>query len=601
MSEFGSQILSEEELYKVRHSLAHLLAQAVLEMFPEAKLGFGPPVENGFYYDFDLPRTLIPEDLPILEKKMKHLAKQNQKFKMYNLNIADAKAMYSQLDQPYKLDQIEELAKQGETEVSFYENILPQNEKGVFVDLCKGPHVDHTGKLGAFKLMRIAGAYFRGDENNKMLQRIYGVAFGDEAELKAYLEALKEAEKRDHRKIGKDLELFTFDEEVGAGLPLWLPKGSIIVEELEELAKKMESLYEYERVRSPHIAKEKLYLRSGHLPYYAESMFPPMELDNEKYYLKAMNCPHHHKIYGAVAKSYRDLPVRYAEYGHCYRYEDSGALFGLMRVRSLCMNDAHIYCTEEQFEAEFSKVIEMYLYYFQLFGIEKYQMRLSKHDKAGLGKKYVDNEALWLKTEDQVRQVLLKLNVPFVEVEGEGAFYGPKIDVQIWSVIGREFTLATNQLDFAVPERFELKYTDKDGSEKTPICIHRAPLSTHERFIGFLIEHFAGAFPVWLAPEQVRIFPVADTHQAYAEQVYEQLKALGVRAKLTEPSESLGKRVRQAELNKVPYMLVIGDQEVQNQSLAVRDYATKAQIDHSLAEFLQLIENQLKPKMPPRN
>jgi threonyl-tRNA synthetase len=601
MSEFGSQILSEEELYKVRHSLAHLLAQAVLEMFPEAKLGFGPPVENGFYYDFDLPRTLIPEDLPILEKKMKHLAKQNQKFKMYNLNIADAKAMYSQLDQPYKLDQIEELAKQGETEVSFYENILPQNEKGVFVDLCKGPHVDHTGKLGAFKLMRIAGAYFRGDENNKMLQRIYGVAFGDEAELKAYLEALKEAEKRDHRKIGKDLELFTFDEEVGAGLPLWLPKGSIIVEELEELAKKMESLYEYERVRSPHIAKEKLYLRSGHLPYYAESMFPPMELDNEKYYLKAMNCPHHHKIYGAVAKSYRDLPVRYAEYGHCYRYEDSGALFGLMRVRSLCMNDAHIYCTEEQFEAEFSKVIEMYLYYFQLFGIEKYQMRLSKHDKAGLGKKYVDNEALWLKTEDQVRQVLLKLNVPFVEVEGEGAFYGPKIDVQIWSVIGREFTLATNQLDFAVPERFELKYTDKDGSEKTPICIHRAPLSTHERFIGFLIEHFAGAFPVWLAPEQVRIFPVADTHQAYAEQVYEQLKALGVRAKLTEPSESLGKRVRQAELNKVPYMLVIGDQEVQNQSLAVRDYATKAQTDHTLAEFLQLIENQLKPKMPPRN
>lgn len=601
MSEFGSQILSEEELYKVRHSLAHLLAQAVLEMFPEAKLGFGPPVENGFYYDFDLPRTLIPEDLPILEKKMKHLAKQNQKFKMYSLNITDAKAMYNQLDQPYKLDQIEELAKQGETEVSFYENILPQNDKGVFVDLCKGPHVEHTGKLGAFKLMRIAGAYFRGDENNKMLQRIYGVAFGDDAELNAYLDALKEAEKRDHRKIGKDLELFTFDEEVGAGLPLWLPKGSIIVEELEELAKKMEALYGYERVRSPHIAKDKLYIRSGHLPYYAESMFPPMDLDNEKYYLKAMNCPHHHKIYGAVAKSYRDLPVRYAEYGHCYRYEDSGALFGLMRVRSLCMNDAHIYCTEEQFEAEFSKVIEMYLYYFELFGIKKYQMRLSKHDKEGLGKKYVDNEALWLKTEDQVRQVLQKLNVPFVEADGEGAFYGPKIDVQIWSVIGREFTLATNQLDFAVPERFELKYTDKDGSEKTPICIHRAPLSTHERFIGFLIEHFAGAFPVWLAPEQVRIFPVADSHLAYAEQVYEQLKALGVRVMLTEPNESLGKRVRQAELHKIPYMLVIGDQEVKNHSLAVRDYATKAQTDHSLTEFLALIMSQLKPKMPPRS
>jgi threonyl-tRNA synthetase len=400
---------------------------------------------------------------------------------------------------------------------------------------------------------------------------------------------VEEAKKRDHRKLGKELELFAFDEEVGPGLPLWLPKGAVIAEELENIAKKTETEYGYKRVRSPHIAKEQLYIRSGHLPYYADSMFPPMEMDNEKYYLKAMNCPHHHKIYAATPKSYRDLPLRLAEYGHCYRYEDSGTLFGLMRVRSLCMNDAHIYCTEDQFEEEFQKVIEMYLYYFKLFDIEKYEMRLSKHSKEGLGKKYVNEPELWIKTESQVRSALEKAKVPFVEAEDEAAFYGPKIDVQIWSVIGREFTLSTNQLDFAQPRSFELKYTARDGSEKTPICIHRAPLSTHERMIGFLIEHYAGAFPVWLAPVQCVILPIAQTHEEYAQTVMSEIQKAGGRAELYDASDSLGKRIRDSQIQKIPFTLVVGDTETERHSVTVRRYGDPSETEMTLKEFIRLV------------
>lgn len=580
------EVLPADDLYKMRHSAAHVLAQAVLEMFPEAKLAIGPPIENGFYYDFELPRTLVPEDLPILEKKMKQIKKQRQKFKVYTEPVDKAIQFFESINQPYKVELIKDLAQKGETEVTFYENFIPQNNKATFVDLCKGPHTENTGEIGEFKLAKFAGAYWKGDENNIMLQRIYGYCFATGAELQDYLKQLEEAQKRDHRKLGKELELFSFDEEVGAGLPLWLPKGTVIVDELEALARRKEAEQGYQRVRSPHIAKEELYLRSGHLPYYSESMFPPMELDNEKYYLKAMNCPHHHKIFGSTPKSYRDLPVRFAEYGHCYRFEDSGSLFGLMRVRSLCMNDAHIYCTEEQFEAEFSKVIDLYLYYFELFGIEKYQMRLSKHSKEGLGKKYVDNEALWIKTEEQVRQVLLKLNVPFVEVDDEAAFYGPKIDVQIWSVIGREFTLATNQLDFAVPEKFNLTFTDKDGQAQTPICIHRAPLSTHERMVGFLIEHYAGAFPTWLSPVQVKVVPVSVAFNDYASQVFDDLKQAGFRVELDDSTESLGKKIRNAETKKTPIMLVIGEKEVEDKSVTVRRYGQKEQTTVALQEFL---------------
>jgi len=407
---------------------------------------------------------------------------------------------------------------------------------------------------------------------------------------------LEEAKKRDHRILGKQLEIYAFDEEVWPGLPLWLPMGTRIVDSLEDLAKETEDKYWYDRVRSPHLAKWKLYHKSGHLPYYEEDMFPAMDMDWEKYYLKAMNCPHHHKIYDATPKSYRDLPIRFAEYGHCYRNEDSGSLFGLMRVRSLCMNDAHIYCTEEQFEDEFVKVIEMYKYYFELFGIEKYEMRLSKHSKEGLWKKYIDNEELWIKTEWQVRSALIKTWVPFVEADWEWAFYGPKIDVQIWSAIGREFTLATNQLDFAVPARFDLTYTDKDGSAKTPLCIHRAPLSTHERMVWFLLEHFAGTFPLWMAPRQARIVSVADKFNQYADSVYNALKESGIRVEMDDSSDSLNKKVRNAEKMHVNYILVIGEEEMNSNSVAVRNYKTKEQSVMKLDEFSEMVMSEISEK-----
>lgn len=579
------------DLEAMRHSCSHVLAQAVLQMFPEAKLAIGPTIKDGYYYDFELPRTLIPEDLPILEKKMKQIIKQNQTFEKRAEPGKKAIEFLKKTKQKYKVELVQEFVKEGE-DITFYENILPQGNKGMFVDLCEGPHVERTGQIGPFKLLKIAGAYWRGDEKNPMLQRIYGTCWHTREELDAYLKMLEEAKKRDHRKLGKELELFTFDDDVGAGLPLWLPKGAVIVEILETLAKRKEEEQGYKRVRTPHIAKEQLYLTSGHLPYYKEHMYPAMELDNEKYYLKAMNCPHHHKIFGARPRSYRELPLRLAEYGHCYRFEDSGALFGLMRVRSLCMNDAHIYCTEEQFEDEFKKVIDLYLYYFDLFGIEKYEMRFSKHHKDGLGKKYVDNEKLWLKTESLVRKVMDNGKINYVEAEDEAAFYGPKIDVQVWSAIGKEFTLATNQLDFAVPERFGLKYTDKDGKEKTPLCIHRAPLSTHERLIGFLIEHYAGAFPVWLAPVQALVVPVSEKFNKYAEKVVAELRGAGVRVEIDDSDFQLGKKIRNAEMQKIPYMLVVGEKEEKDGSVAVRDYATKKQDVMKLKAFMKKIETE---------
>lgn len=580
---------SKVDLDAMRHSCSHVLAQAVLQMFPEAKLAIGPTIDDGFYYDFDLPRTLIPEDLPILEKKMKQIIKQNQTFEKRTEPGKKAIEFLKKTKQKYKVELVEEFVKEGE-DITFYENILPQGNKAMFVDLCEGPHVERTGQIGPFKLLKIAGAYWRGDEKNPMLQRIYGTCWNTREELDAYLKMLEEAKKRDHRKLGKELELFMFDDDVGAGLPLWLPKGAVIVEILETLAKKKEEEQGYKRVRTPHIAKEQLYITSGHLPYYKDHMYPPMELDNEKYYLKAMNCPHHHKIFGARPRSYRELPLRLAEYGHCYRFEDSGALFGLMRVRSLCMNDAHIYCTEDQFEDEFKKVIDLYLYYFDLFGIEKYEMRFSKHHKDGLGKKYVDNEKLWLKTEKLVKQVMDNGKINYVEAEDEAAFYGPKIDVQVWSAIGKEFTLATNQLDFAVPERFGLKYTDKDGKEKTPLCIHRAPLGTHERLIGFLIEHYAGAFPVWLAPVQALVISVSEKFNKYAEKVVAELRGVGVRVEIDDSDLQLGKKIRNAEMQKIPYMLVVGEKEEKDGSVAVRDYATKKQNVMKLSKFMKKVE-----------
>ena len=589
MSQQVQEKYEESQLYKIRHSAAHIMAQAVLEMFPDGKISIGPPIENGFYYDFDLPRNLTPEDLQQIEKRMRQIVQSKYEFQKKIVSAEEARGIFK--DQPYKLELIDGLEKGGfdeygeplkeKPEISIY-------QQDTFVDLCRGPHVQSTKevKQDAFKLMSIAGAYWRGDENNKMLQRIYGTAWENAQQLKDHLQQLEEAKKRDHRKLGKELEIFIFDDEVGPGLPLWLPNGGILIEELEKLAKEMEDKAGYLRVRTPNLTKEDLFLRSGHLPYYAESMYPPMELEGVKYYVKPMNCPMHHKIFGAKGRSYRDLPIRLAEYGTCYRYEKSGELFGLMRVRSMQMNDAHIYVSEEQFEDEFLAVVDLYRRYFELFGIEKYLMRLSLHSKAGLGKKYVDNERLWLHTEEMVRRAMTNGNVPYVEVEDEAAFYGPKIDVQIWSAIGKEFSLMTNQVDFAVPERFDLKFTNKEGNEEVPLCIHRAPLSTHERMVGFLLEHYAGNFPVWLSPEQARVIPITDGQNEYAEKIAAQLREQGVRVHPDLSAQRMNAKIRSAQLMKVPYMLVVGDNEMKAEQVSLRARDGSQQNNIPLAEFI---------------
>jgi len=586
-------------LYRIRHSCAHIMAQAVLEFYPGTKYTIGPAIENGFYYDFDLPQPLTEADLEKIEKRMRQIIAGGHPFIRKVVTAEEARQIFK--DQPYKLELIDGL-EQG----AFDEDGNPLQEKpeitiyqhDTFVDLCRGPHVENTRQINpaAVKLMSIAGAYWRGDEKNKMLTRIYGTAWRTPEELKAYLQMLEEAKARDHRKLGKELEIFIFEDEVGPGLPLWLPRGGVIIEELEKLAKEMEEQAGYLRVRTPHLTKEDLFLRSGHLPYYAESMYPPMEIEGVRYYVKPMNCPMHHKIYASKPRSYRDLPIRLAEYGTCYRYEKSGELFGLMRVRSMQMNDAHIYCTEDQFEQEFMAVIELYKKYFDLFGIQKYVMRLSLHSKAGLGKKYVDNERLWLKTEDMVRRALINGNVPFKEAQDEAAFYGPKVDVQIWSAIGREFTLATNQVDFAVPARFDLKYMNKDGVEETPLCIHRAPLSTHERMIGFLLEHYAGNFPVWLSPEQVRVIPITDNQNEYAQQVTARLQAERVRASVDVSAQRMNAKIRTAQLLKIPYMLIVGETEARNSTVSLRVRDGTRQDNIPLAEFLTRVKERIQTR-----
>jgi threonyl-tRNA synthetase len=671
------------ELERIRHSCAHVLATAILKLFPEAQFAAGPPVDNGFYYDLELPYRISPDDFPRIEEEMKREMKANHTFERIEVTRTEALEMatkgrlgaLSERPEPskFKLDIISGIPEH--EQISLYQN-------GDFIDLCAGPHVMRTGNVGAFRLTHVASAYYKGDEKNPQLQRIYGTAFKNKTQLDEYFTMLDEAKKRDHRKLGKELELFCFDDDVGPGLPLWLPRGTVLIEELEKLAKETEFAAGYDRVRTPHLARENMYLTSGHLPYYAESMFPPMEfvedradkdalesardaakksacemftlhlvgyrprtneekaelelfqsqwaarhdphnykrkfemiegemivgegdtsydyetipfnppepivaliksahslhrelmrgLKADTYYLKAMNCPHHHKLFGAVPRSYRDLPLRLAEYGTCYRYEQSGELFGLMRVRSMQMNDAHIYLTEEQFEAEFNAVNEMYLKYFKIFGIDKYLMRFSTHDPAKLGQKFVDEPALWHKTEEMVRGVLQRSGINYVEVPNEAAFYGPKIDVQVWSAIGREFTIATNQVDFAVPAKFKLTYKDKDNSSKTPLCIHRAPLGTHERFIGFLIEHYAGNFPLWLSPEQVRVLPIGDEMDLvdYAKGIQSELRATGVRAELDAGSDPIKAKIASAEEMKVHTMLVVGRRDLEAGAVSVR-------------------------------
>jgi len=567
------------------HSSAHLMAEALEVLYPGVKFGIGPPIDHGFYYDVDLGgKVLSAEDLPKIEEKMKELAKRNVAFSRKSVSKKEALQYFTDKGDQYKLELINNLE---DGSITFY-------SQGDFVDLCRGPHIPDTSFIKAIKLLNIAGAYWRGDEKNKMLTRIYGITFPKQSELDAYLVMLEEAKKRDHRKLGKELEIYTTDDEVGQGLILWLPNGAAMIEQLEKLAKRNEEKAGYVRVKTPHIAKENLYLTSGHLPYYAESMYPPMEMEGVKYYLRAMNCPHHHKIFGALPKSYRDLPLRLAEYGMCYRYEESGSLFGLMRVRGLNMNDAHIYCTEEQFEQEFRAVNDMYLNYFNIFGIDKYVMRFSTHEPSKLGQKYVNEPALWKKTEDLVRDVLIKSKIPYVEVADEAAFYGPKIDVQIYSVIGREFTLATNQVDFAQPLRFGLTYMDKDNQPKTPLCIHRAPLGTHERFIGFLLEHYAGKFPTWLAPVQVAVLPISDKYNDYCAELINVLKNHEIRIFFDNRAEKIGRKIRDAEVKKIPYMLIVGEQEQTSGTVSIRKQGEGDQGSMTIAAFAGMVEKEVK-------
>ncbi|HIM74372.1 MAG TPA: threonine--tRNA ligase [Candidatus Marinimicrobia bacterium] len=583
----GSTIEGHEVLL---HSTAHLMAQAVKALWPESQITIGPAIKNRFYYDFDIDGTISNEDLQKIENKMQQIAKEDLQVSRKELSRNEAIKLFKDRGEKYKVEIIEQIDKTDK--ISAY-------TQGDFIDLCRGPHVPSTGKIKHFKLLSTSGAYWRGDENNKMLQRVYGTVFSTNNELKEYLTFLEEAKKRDHRKLGKELEIYTFDDEVGPGLPLWLPNGGVIIDALEELAKESETRHGYHRVRSPHLSKGTLYEKSGHLELYKESMYPAMDVDGIEYYVKPMNCPHHHKIYAASPKSYRDLPFRIAEYGTCYRYEKSGQLFGLMRVRSMQMNDAHIYCSKSDFDEEFLDVCKMYLEYFEIFGIDKYEMRLSLHDPKDLGKKYINEPELWLETEESVKIALKKGGVNFTEIPGEAAFYGPKIDVQVWSAIGKEFTLATNQVDFAIPKRFNLTFTDKKGIEQTPICIHRAPLSTHERFIGFLIEHYGGDFPLWLSPTQAIILPVSEKTLVYAKSLKKKFIAAGIRTKLDERPEKIGAKIRQAEINKIPVMVIVGEKEAAEKTVSVRRRFIGDQGSIKVAQLLKTLNNEHKQRSQP--
>ena len=572
------------------HSTAHLMAQAVKRLHPETKVTIGPYLENRFYYDFDVETPFTEEDLLNIEKEMLKISEENLDIVYEIKSREDAIKFFKKIGEDYKVEIINDLDKS---------EVLKVYAQGDFTDLCRGPHVSSTGTIQHFKLLSSSAAYWRGDENNQTLQRVYGTSFTNAKDLKKYLLMLEEQKKRDHRKIGKELDLYFHDEEIGPGLPLWTPNGAVIIDELEALAKEKEDLGGYQRVRTPHLTKGDLYEKSGHLEHYISSMYPAMDVDGTDYYMKPMNCPHHHKIYANTPKSYRDLPYRLSEYGTCYRYEKSGELFGLMRVRSMQMNDAHIYCTEDQFKEEFIGVCNLYMEYFKIFGIEKYEMRLSLHDPKGLGKKYIDNPKLWKKTEDDVRDALTDAGLKFTESVGDAAFYGPKIDVQVWSAIRKEFSLATNQVDFAVPERFDLTYKDVDGKSKTPLCIHRAPLGTHERFIGFLIEHFGGNFPLWLAPKQVTILPVSDKFNDYAYDVCQSLKSHGIRVKVDNRSEKIGSKIRDAEMQKINIMVIVGEKETQDKTLTVRRRFIKKQETLSLNDFTKHIINEINERRVP--
>jgi threonyl-tRNA synthetase len=563
-----------ESLEVYRHSTAHLMAAAVLELYPETKLGIGPPIENGFYYDFDRATPFTPEDLEKIEKKMWELQARNLPFVRIYTAKEDGLRKYA--GAWMKCELIAERA--GEV---FSEYTLGPH----FIDFCRGPHVPTTSKIKAFKLLSIAGAYWKGSEHNKQLQRIYGAAFFSKQELDDYLNRLEEAKRRDHRRLGKDLELFTVNETVGAGLPLWLPKGATIRRLLEEYILEKERALGYQHVYTPDLAKVDLYKRSGHWEHYHEDMFPPMDLETEQMVLRPMNCPHHILVFESKQRSYRDLPVKIAELGKMYRYERSGALSGLSRVRCMTLNDAHIFCTPDQIKEEFTKVMKLVEATYRDLGIAKYGYRLSLHDKANK-EKYVDNDEMWALGERVLREALDSLGLPYQEAPGEAAFYGPKLDIQLADVMGHEETYATVQVDFHLPKRFALTYVGADGKLHRPVMIHRAIVSTMERMISYLIELYAGAFPLWLAPVQATVLPITDRQTEFARGIRDRLEAAGIRATIDERSEKVNLKIREAQLQKIPYMLVVGDREQQNDRVAVRNRKHGDQGAKTLDEFL---------------
>ncbi len=593
-----------DKLHRIRHSLAHVLAQAMQRYRPGTKLGFGPAIADGFYYDFLLPEPITDEDLKPIEKIMIEIIKEGQEFSSEDLPIPDAVEKIQAMGEPYKAEYAQELAtKHGNETLTFYSN-------GPFVDMCEGPHVETTRNIprNAFKLHNIAGAYWRGDEKNQMLTRVYGWAFEDKGELHAYRKAREEAVKRDHRKLGNELDLYIIDENVGPGLPLWMPNGTVICDELQKLAEEFEFLDGYQRVRTPVLTKGTLYEASGHLELYKDAMFPAMKLgdeseDGDEYYLRPMNCPHHHILFAARPRSYRDLPMRLAEYGHTFRNERSGSLHGLTRVRAMCMNDAHIYCSKEQVRSEFVRVLELHKRYYELLGLDDYFFRLSLWDPEDpKGKeKYVDDPEAWEYSTNEVRAAMKEIDLPYKEVVGEAAFYGPKIDIQFRTVGLKEFTVSTTQLDFAVPQRFvdrgiDCTFVDSDGTKQVPYVIHRAPLSTHERFASFLIERFGGAMPTWLAPVQVRLLPVGEDFVAYADKVCAELRSHFIRAEVDHSSDTLGKKIRQGTVKKIPSLLVLGANEVEANTVTVRRYGIKEQRNFPVSEFCDLLLKEIKTR-----
>ncbi len=606
--EHQGELAADDDLYRIRHSLAHVLAQAVLDLREGSTLGFGPPIRDGFYYDFALTEPITDEDFPEIERRMRKIIKSGQRFYREDLARDEALARLTEMSEPYKREYALELCdKHGLDALTFYRN-------GPFVDMCEGPHVDTTKDIprDAFKLRSVAGAYWRGDSDNQMLTRIYAWAFRSKDELDSHVTAFEEAQKRDHRKLGRELGIFAIDNDIGRGLPLWLPNGTVIRDELEKLARELEFKAGYQRVATPHIAKQELFYRTGHLPYYADDMYPPMELTEqtedgevtkEAYILRPMNCPHHHKIFAAQPRSYRELPVRLAEYGHVYRFEESGAVGGLVRVRGMCMNDAHIYCTEDQIKPEFRNVMELYDEAYRILGLESYYLRLSKSDPDDPKRKekYVDNPSAWANSESLLTELLDEMGIDYVEGIGEAAFYGPKIDVQFPTVTGRDESVSTIQLDFAIPERLDLVYIGADGQEHTPYCIHRAPLSTHERFVAYLIEHYGGAFPTWLAPIQVQVITVSEQFHEYGQRIVDQLRSKFVRADLASESDTVSKKIRQGTILKIPNLLIVGSKEQEDETVTLRRYGVHEQINMPLSQFADSVVQTIADRSPEFN